>query len=64
MDVDTIIIEEAHRAGHKHAILDAYTIDFKQNIQILNSDSSRQRPIRTRRFTFPLTESKSPFGGL
>jgi hypothetical protein len=75
-DVENIIIEEAFQAGQKHAILDDYSIDFKHNIQILNNDSDKQRPVkrmmcniddnpvREERFTFTPISPKRPFGGL
>jgi len=75
-DVENIIIEEAFQAGQKHAILDDYSIDFKHKIQILNSNSNKQcpvkrmmcnaddNPVREERFTFTPISPKRPFGGL
>ena len=75
-DMESIIIEEAFQAGHTHAFLDDYTIEFKRNIQILNSDENRQRPImrkeynrsevpiRVHRFMFEPITATNPFGGL
>ena len=75
-DVENKIIEETYQAGQNHAILDAYSIDFKHKIQILNVDSSKQRPIirevvnradqhlREERFTFTPTNPEQPFAGL
>jgi len=56
--------------------MDAYSIDFKHKIQILNIDSSKQRPIkrevvnradqhlREERFTFTPINPEQPFAGL
>lgn len=75
-DVENRIIEQAYQAGQNHAILDTYSINFKQKIQILNSDNSKQRPIRREevnranqhlreeRFTFTPIDPKQPFAGL
>ena len=75
-DVENRIIEEAYQARQNHAILDTYSINFKQKIQILNSDSSKQRPIRREeanranqhlreeRFTFTPINPEQPFAGL
>jgi hypothetical protein len=75
-DVENRIIEEAYQTGQNHAILDTYSINFKHKIQILNSDSSKQRPIkreevnranqhpREERFTFTPIDPKQPFAGL
>jgi hypothetical protein len=75
-DPENLIIEEAFQAGQKHAILDNYSIDFKHNIQILNIDGNKQRPVkrmvcnrddhhpREERFTFTPINPKQPFGGL
>ena len=75
-DVETMIIEKAFQAGEKHAVLDTYTIDLQQKVQILNNDSRKQRPVRrmvcgkddapvrAERFTFIPVNPKQPFGGL
>jgi hypothetical protein len=75
-DVENRIIEEAYQAGQNHAILDTYSINLKHKIQILNSDSSKQRPIRREevnranqhlreeRFTFTPINPEQPFAGL
>lgn len=75
-DVETMIIEEAFQVGHQHAVLDTYTIDFKHNIQVLNHDLNKQRPVRrvvrgkdeipvrADRFTYTPTNPKRPFAGL
>ena len=75
-DMESIIIEKAFQEGRTHALLDNYSIDFKQNMQILNSDSNRQRPvmrrecnsneipIRTHRFTIAPITPQNPVGGL
>lgn len=75
-DVENIIIEEAYQADQNHAILDTYSIDFKNKIQILHTDQSRQRPIkrmvinradqhpRAERFTFTPINLEQPFAGL
>ena len=75
-DVEMMIIEKAFQDGQKHAVLDTYTIDLKHKVQILNNDSSKQRPVkrficdkddmpvRAERFTFTPINPKHPFGGL
>ena len=75
-DVENIIIEKAFQDGQNHAILDNYSIDFKNKIQILNKDDSKQRPIRRvmgnsanqhlreERFTFTPINPERPFAGL
>ncbi|CAF1207182.1 unnamed protein product [Adineta steineri] len=45
-DVENLIIERAFLNKQPRAILDAYYIDFKDNMQILNSDDNKQRPIK------------------
>ncbi|CAF3701153.1 unnamed protein product [Adineta steineri] len=75
-DVENRIIEEAFQSGQSHAILDAYSINFKHRIQILNEDGNKQRPIkreivntadqylREERFTFTPINPEQPFAGL
>ncbi|UJR12417.1 hypothetical protein I4U23_016593 [Adineta vaga] len=75
-DVENMIIEEAFQAGQDHVVLDNYSIDFKHNIQVLNEDGNKQRPIkrmscrvdtnhvREERFTFTPINHRRPFGGL
>jgi hypothetical protein len=75
-DVENRIIEDAFQAGQSHAILDTYSINFKHKIQILNTDGSKQRPIkreiinranqylREERFTFTPINPEKPFAGL
>ncbi|CAF1387769.1 unnamed protein product [Adineta steineri] len=45
-DVENLIIERAFLSKQPRAILDAYYIDFEDNLQILNSDNSKQRPVQ------------------
>ncbi|CAM4834330.1 unnamed protein product [Rotaria magnacalcarata] len=45
-DLETLIIEGAYSTKQPQAILDDYYIDFKQNLQISNIDSNKQRPIK------------------
>ncbi|CAF0752210.1 unnamed protein product [Adineta steineri] len=45
-DVENLIIERALSNKQPRAILDAYYIDFKDNLQISNSDNNKQRPVR------------------
>jgi hypothetical protein len=75
-DPENMIIEEAYQTGQKHAILDNYSIDFKKNVQILNTDGKNQRSVkriicnrddhhlREERFTFTPVDPNRPFGGL
>ncbi|CAF1467888.1 unnamed protein product, partial [Rotaria sordida] len=70
-----MIIEEAFQTGQKHAVLDGYTIDFKEGIQISNNDRSKQHPVkritcsiddhpvREERFTYTPISPKQPFAG-
>jgi hypothetical protein len=74
-DGENIIIEDAFQAGQKYAVLDNYSIDFEQKIQILNTNSDKQRPVRRmlwnkdehhpreERFTFTAINPKRPFAG-
>ncbi|CAF1390462.1 unnamed protein product [Adineta steineri] len=45
-DVENLIIERAFLNKQPRAMLDAYYIDFKGDLQILNSDNSKQRPVQ------------------
>ena len=75
-DVENIIIEEAHQAGRSDAVLDTYSVNFKNKIQILHTDPSKQRPVkrqeinradqhlREERFTFTPINPEQPFAGL
>ena len=75
-NVENIIIEEAYQAGQSYALLDTYSINFKKKMQILHTDSSKQRPIkrqeinradqnlREERFTFTPIDPEQPFAGL
>ena len=75
-DAENMIIEEEFQTGQKFVILDNYSIDFKHNIQILDSDCNKQRPVRRKicnrddhrlreeRFTSTSINPKRPFSGL
>lgn len=75
-DVENIIIEEAFIANKTHAMLDGYHIDFHCNLQISNTDKTKQRPvkrvicdkdeysIREDRFVFVSIDPKRPFAGM
>jgi hypothetical protein len=45
-DFKTAIIEEAYQKKLPEAIIDHYHIDFKRSLQILNSNSNNQRPVK------------------
>ncbi|CAF0757649.1 unnamed protein product [Adineta steineri] len=45
-DVENLIIERAFSNKQSRATLDAYYIDFKDNLQISNSDDNDQRPVQ------------------
>ncbi|CAF4299616.1 unnamed protein product, partial [Rotaria sordida] len=45
-DLENLIIEEAFQDKQTQAQLDDYFIDFKSNLQILNTDDHKQRPIK------------------
>lgn len=72
-DVENMIIEEAFQAGKTHVLLDSYSIDFKNKIQILDADHNKQRPItrvihdknnaplRADRFTYTAINAERPF---
>ncbi len=45
-DVENLIIEEEFSNKKSQAILDNYYIDFKHNLEILNTDHGKQRPIK------------------
>ncbi|CAF1441074.1 unnamed protein product [Adineta ricciae] len=74
-DVENIIIEEAFASNKTHAMLDDYHIDFHCNLQILNTDGKKQRPVkrvirdkddysaREDRFAFVPIDPKRPFTG-
>ncbi|CAF5006095.1 unnamed protein product, partial [Rotaria sp. Silwood1] len=74
-DVENLIIEEAFLDKKPKAILDDYYIDFQDNLQVLNTDYNRQRPVKrvvrnredkhlreTRFMDLPTTSARS-FGG-
>ncbi|CAF1365569.1 unnamed protein product [Adineta ricciae] len=75
-DVENLIIEKAYMNGEPTALLDDFTIDFHDRLQISNSDSTRQRPVkrmerdrddhhaREERFTYTPISPDRPFGGL
>ena len=74
-DVQNMIIEDAFQRKLPTATLDGYYIDFKHGVQILSSDSSKQRPVqrlvrgeherklREERFAFDPVAPKRPVGG-
>ncbi len=45
-DVETAIIEEAYQKKLPEALIDNYHINFKQSVQILNSNENNQRPVK------------------
>ena len=45
-DIENIIMEEAYSKGETKAVLDDYYIDFKKKLQISNTDSYKQRPVK------------------
>lgn len=74
-DVENLIIEEAFLTKQSTVLIDGYCIDFKRKLQISNSDSNKQRPIkrmvhnredehlREERFVDAPIHGKRPFGG-
>ena len=44
-DIENLIMEEAYSKGETKAVLDDYYIDLEKNLQISNTDSSKQRPV-------------------
>ena len=45
-DIENIIMEEAYLKKETTAVLDDYYIDFKKKLQISNTDSYKQRPVK------------------
>ena len=45
-DIENIIMEEAYLKKETTAVLDDYYIDFKKELQISNTDSYKQRPVK------------------
>ncbi|CAF2944036.1 unnamed protein product [Rotaria sp. Silwood2] len=45
-DLENLIIEEAFQDKQPQALLDDYYIDFASNLQISNTDSYKQRPVK------------------
>ena len=45
-DVETAIIEQAYQAKLSEAVIDDYHINLKKSVQISNSNTSNQRPIK------------------
>ena len=74
-DVQNMIIEDAFQSKQTTATLDGYYVDFKRGVQILHSDSNKQRPVqrlvrgkdapqlREERFAFDPIAPKRSFGG-
>ena len=45
-DIENLIMEEAYSKGETKAVLDDYYIDLEKNLQISNTDSYKQRPVK------------------
>ena len=45
-DIENLIMEEAYSKGETKAVLDDYYIEFNKNLQVSNTDSSQQRPVK------------------
>lgn len=45
-DVETAIIEQAYQAKSSEVLIDDYHINFKKSVQISNSNTTNQRPIK------------------
>ncbi|CAF4518820.1 unnamed protein product [Rotaria sp. Silwood2] len=70
-----MIIEETFQGGQKHAVLDNYSINFKNGLQILDTNGNKQRLVkrmvcnrddnfvREERFTFIPINPERPFAG-
>ena len=47
-DIENLIMEEAYSKDETKVVLDDYYIDLKENLQVSNTDSNKQRPVERR----------------